>query len=159
MSPREQIEQDFKDAFKERRADEISTLKMLKAALQNKEKEKQFLANKKENRAATAVLNDEEIVDVVSVEIKKLRDSITMFKQGGRDDLIEAAQKEIQTLLRYLPKQLTENEIKELAISAIQEIGASNIKDMGKVMALLTPKTKGMADNNLVSQIVKNLLS
>ncbi len=159
MSPREQIEQDFKDAFKERRTDELSTLKMLKAALQNKEKEKQFLANKKENGAATAVLNDEEIVDVVSVEIKKLRDSITMFKQGGRDDLIEAAQKEIQTLLRYLPKQLTENEIKELAISAIQEIGASNIKDMGKVMALLAPKTKGRADNNLVSQIVKNLLS
>lgn len=159
MSLKEQIEQDFKDAFKERRADELSTLKMLKAALQNKEKEKQFLASKREGIIVSIVLNDQEIIEVVSAEIKKLRDSIAMFKQGRRDDLVEAAQKEIEILLRYLPKQLTENEIKELAISVIQETRANNIKDMGKVMALLVPKIKGKADNSLVGEIVKNLLS
>lgn len=155
---KEKIEQDFKAAFKEKRGAELSTLKMLKAALLNKEKDKQFQESKKGGDSKPATLTDDEILGVVSAEVKKLRDSIVLFKQGNRNDLADAARQEIETLLRYLPVQMADDEIKKLVALAVTQTGAASVKDMGKVMAALMPQIKGRADGTLVSRLVKEAL-
>jgi uncharacterized protein YqeY len=156
---KEKIEQDFKSAFKEKREAELSTLKMLKAALLNKEKEKQYQESKAGGKSSPAVLTDDEIIGVVGADIKKLRDAITLFEQGGRVDLVKQNQAEIETLMRYMPAQMGEAEVKKLVQDAIKESGATCVKEMGKVMAVLMPKVKGKADSTLVSRLVKEALS
>jgi hypothetical protein len=157
---KDKINDDYKRAFKEKREGELSVLKMLKAAVLNKEKDKEFAANKAgEDVAAAIMLSDEEILDVVSSEIKKLRDSLALFEKGGRNDLADRAKSEIEILLRYLPEQLGEDEIKKLVAGAIAQTGAVTVKDMGKVMGILMPKVKGKADTGLVSKLAKEALS
>lgn len=153
------IDDDFKAAFKAKDEAVVSVLKMLKAAILNKTKDKEFLFNKQGKDIAQATLGDEEIVDVVSAEIKKLRDSLALFDRGGRVDLAEGAKAEIAILMRYLPEQLSEDEIKKLVSEAVAQSGAATVKDMGKAMALLMPKVKGKADTGLVSKLVKEALS
>lgn len=155
---KEKINEDFKLAYKEKREAELSVLKTLKAGMLNKEKEKIFQASKSGHDIAQEILGDEEIIDVISSEIKKLRDAIVLFEQGGRTDLVLKNQQEINILMRYLPAQLGEEEIKELVAKAVTESGAASIKDMGKVMGVLMPKVKGRADNALVSKLVKDSL-
>ncbi len=155
---KDKINEDFKIAFKEKRDREVSVLKMLKAAFLNKEKEKEYQTNKAGKDAALAALTEEEMTGVVASEVKKLRDSLAMFEQGGRADLAEGAKKEIEILLRYLPEQLTEDELKKLVAEAVAQSGAQTAKDMGKVMAALMPKVKGKADSSLVSRLVKETL-
>jgi len=156
---KEKIETDFKSAFKEKRQSELSTLKMLKAAVLYKEKDKQYQECKKGGDSKPVALTDDEIIGVVGAEVKKLRDSIALFEQGGRADLAKLAQGEIETLMRYMPAQMNEAEVKELVALAVKESGAACIKDMSKVMAALMPKVKGKADGTLVSRLVKEALS
>ena len=155
---KEKIDADFKSAFKEKREAELSTLKMLKSSLLYKQKDKQFQESKKGASATDAVLTDDEIVGVIAGEVKKLRDSIALFTQGGRADLAKLAQGEIETLMRYMPQQFGEAEVKKLVDDAVKESGATCIKDMSKVMAVLMPKVKGKADGTLVSRLVKEAL-
>ena len=155
---KDKINEDFKAAFKEKKEVQISVLKMLKAAILNKEKDKEYQINRLGKDSALAALAEEEIIDVISSEIKKMRDSLALFIQGGRKDLAESAKLEIDVLLRYLPEQLTEEEVKALVAAAVAESGAASIKDMGKVMALLMPKVKGRADSGLVGKLVKEAL-
>jgi uncharacterized protein YqeY len=155
---KDKINEDFKNAFKEKREGELSVLKMLKAAILNKEKDKEFQANKTGKDIVTAAITEEDILDVITSEIKKLRDSLAMFEKGGRADLASQAKNEIEILLRYLPQQLTEDEIKKMVSEAIAQAGAQTIKDMGKVMGILAPQIKGKADNGLVGKIVKEVL-
>jgi len=156
---KDKINDDYKRVFKEKREGEVSVLKMLKAAVLNKEKDKEFAANKAGESIAAAALSDEEILDVVSSEIKKLRDSLALFEKGGRNDLADRAKSEIEILLRYLPEQLGEDEIKKLVAGAIAQTGAGTVKDMGRVMGILMPKIKGKADSGLVGKMVKEALS
>lgn len=155
---KEKINGDFKTAFKEKRETEVSVLKMLKAALFNKEKDKEYQLNKQGKDIAQAALTEDEIIGVVAAEIKKLRDSIALFEKGGRADLAGKAKNEIDILSRYLPEQLGENEVKKLVAEAVSQTGAASIKDMGKVMAQLMPKVKGKADAGMVSRLVKEAL-
>jgi hypothetical protein len=155
---KEKIETDFKAAFKEKREAELSTLKMLKAAVLYKEKDKQYQDNKKGGDSKPAVLTDDEIIGVVGAEIKKLRDSIVLFEKGGRNDLAKPAAQEIETLMRYMPAQMGEAQVRQLVEEAVKESGATCAKEMGKVMAVLMPKVKGRADGTLVSRLVKEAL-
>ncbi len=155
---KEKINEDFKSAFKEKREVELSVLKNLKAALLNKEKENQFQASKAGKDIAQAVLADDDIIGVVSAEVKKLRDAITLFEQGGRADLVVQNKSEIEVLMRYLPVQLGEDEIKKIVTEAVAASGAASVKDMGKVMGVLMPQVKGKADSSLVSKLVKEAL-
>lgn len=155
---KEKINEDFKTAFKEKKESEISTLKMLKAALSSKEKDKEY-QTKKTGGQTIIELTDEDIVGVVCAETKKLRDSLALFEKGGRADLADNAKKEIEILSRYLPEQLNEEEIKKLVDEAIAVTGAQTIKDMGKVMGILMSKVKGRADSGLVGKLVKEHLS
>ena len=102
--------------------------------------------------------NEEDVMSVVQKEAKQRRDSIEEFTKAGRQELADKEQKELEILQKYLPEQLSEEEIKKLVDEAISQTGASNISDMGKVMGALMPKIKGKADGSLVSKIVKESL-
>ena len=105
------------------------------------------------------MLSDEEIVNVIFSEIKKRKESILEFEKGKREDLVEKTQKEIEILKKYLPEQLSEEDIRKLVKEIITKTGAKDLKDMGKVMGQLIPKVKGKAEGSLVSKIVKELLT
>lgn len=162
---KKKIYEDLKSALREKKDVEVSVLRMLNSAIINREKEKRYkiskekLILKEEDLEKESRLNDEEIIEVISSEIKKRKEAILEFEKGKRKDLAEKENKEIEVLQKYLPKQLTEEEIKKLAQEIIEEIKAKEIKDMGKVMAELMPKVKNKADGSLVSKIVKELLS
>ena len=128
---------------------------MLLASIITKEKEKKY----KEKLEGDAKLLDEEIIEVVSSEIKKRKDAIALYIQGKRPELAEREQKEIDILKKYLPEQLSADELRKLVEESIAKTGASEIKDMGKVMADLNPKIKGKSDGGEVSKIVKELLA
>ena len=133
----------------------VGTLRLLLASIITKEKEKKY----KEKLEGDAKLLDEEIIEVVSSEIKKRKDAIALYIQGKRPELAEREQKEIDILKKYLPEQLSADELRKLVEESIAKTGASEIKDMGKVMADLNPKIKGKSDGGEVSKIVKELLA
>ncbi len=146
MSLKETLLQDMKTAMKEKDTIRKNTVQLIRSGVLQIEKDKQI------------ELDDDGVLDVIAKELKKRRDSLPDFEKSGRADLIENLNKEIEVLLGYLPKQLTEDEIKEIVASAVAESGATTMKDMGKVMELVTPKVKGRADNKIVSGFVKELL-
>jgi uncharacterized protein YqeY len=154
MELKEKIRLNLNSALKEKRTLEVLVLRQILAAILNKEKEKRFKA--KEERDIQ--LTDEEVIEVISSEAKKRRESIFEFEKGKRQDLVEKEKKELEILEKYLPEQLPEEEIRKLIKEAIEKTDAKEIKDMGKVMAELMPKIKGKAGGTLVSKIVKESL-
>lgn len=147
MTIKEKIQEDWKNALKSKDKQTASVLSLAKSALLYAEKE------------AQAPLPEDRVIDILAKEVKMRRDARVEFEKGGRQDLVDQGDFEIQTLLRYLPKQLEENEIKDLVTETAEEIGADSMKDMGKLMAALKPKVTGRADSKLVSAFVKNYLS
>lgn len=142
-----QIEQDLINALKSHDETKSSTLKLLKSAIKNKE-----IALGKD-------LEEAETQEIVAKEIKQRRDSIAQYQQGGRQDLVQKEQAELDILQSYLPEQLSEAKIIKLVDEAIAKTNAASPSDMGKIMAALMPLVKGKADGSLVSQIVKNMLN
>ena len=159
------ISQNLKIALKEKREIEVSVLRMLLAAILNKEKEKRYRLNKekpdldKEELEKEGQLTEEETISIVSIEAKKRKESIIAFERGERKDLAEKEKKELDILKKYLPEQLSEQELTKIIQGVIKETGAKEIKDMGKVMKEVMPKVKGRAEGGLASKIVKELLS
>ncbi|MEK9135180.1 MAG: GatB/YqeY domain-containing protein [Patescibacteria group bacterium] len=149
------IQEDLNLALKGKKELEVSVLRLVLAAVLSKEKDKRF----KSGKAEDVLLTDEELIDVISSEIKKRREAVELYIRGNRPELAEKEKKEITILQKYLPEQLAEEEIKKLVGEAIAKTGAKEIKDMGKVMAELMPKVKGKSDSSLVSRLVKELLS
>ena len=149
MSLKEQLTADMKDAMKAKEAGKrrLSVIRLVRGAVRQLE-----IDGKKE-------LSDEDVLGVISKEVKQRRDSIEDFKKGGRDDLVAEAEAEIAILMGYLPQQLSEDEVRSLVQEAIAVSGATSPKDMGKVMKELMPKVKGRADGKLVNGIVKEHLA
>jgi uncharacterized protein YqeY len=146
MSLKERLQEDWKAAMKTRNSFRASVINMARAAVLYQEK------------TYGSLLNDEAVINVLSKEVKQRRDAIIEYEKGNRQDLVDQANNEIQILLEFLPQQLTEDEIKEIIVNAVREVGAVSIKDMGKLMTVVMPKLKGRADGKLVNQIVKNIL-
>ena len=146
MGLRDQIDIDIKSAMKSGAKDKVSALRMLSAALKNKQIEKR------------APLVDGEIVDTVRSLIKQRRDSIEQFAKGGRQDLVDKEAAEVAVLEVYLPQQMAREEIEKIVRDVIAQTGAQGAKDMGKVMKALVPLLAGRADNKLVSELVKSSL-
>lgn len=146
MGLREQIDGDIKGAMKSGAKDKVSTLRMLSAALKNKQIEKR------------APLTDSEIVDTVRSLIKQRKDSIEQFAKGGRQDLVDKETAEVAVLEVYLPQQMSREEVEKTVREVIAQTGAQGAKDMGKVMKALLPLLAGRADNKLVSELVKSSL-
>ena len=161
MPLKEKIQEDLKVSLKARDQVRSLTLRMLLAAMVNKEKEslRQTQAVQGSRRGKDEELSDEEIQAVVSSEAKKRREAKEAFLKGERPELAKKEEAELEVLLFYLPEQLTEEQIRTLVKEAIQNTGAATVKDMGKIMEELAPKTKGKADGAMVANIVKALLT
>jgi len=161
---KQKIQQDLTAALKEKKELELSVLRMLNAAIINKEKEKRYKISKvktelgEEELEKESGLSEDEVLEIIFSEIKKRKEAALLFEKGKRMDLSEKERAEAKILEKYLPEQLSEEEIKKLAKEAIGKTGAAEIKDMGKVMAELMPKLKGRADGSLVSKVVKEIL-
>ena len=148
MSLKTQLMDDMKAAMKAKEAgkQKLAVIRMVRSAIRQAE-----INGKKE-------LNDNDIIALISKEVKMRKDSIDEFEKGGRQDLVDQTQAEIAVLMPYLPEQLSEDEVKALVQEAISVTGATTPKDMGKVMGVLMPKVKGRADGKMVNTIVKELL-
>ena len=146
MSLAEQITQDFKEAMRGKDELRLSCLRMLKTAIKNKQVEK------------GRELKDEEIQSVISSLVRKGKEAAAEFSKGGRQDLAEKEEQEIQVFYKYLPQQLGEEEIEAVLRDVISETNATSQKDMGRVMKAAMSKLAGKADGKLVSGIAKRLL-
>ncbi|MEW5908134.1 MAG: GatB/YqeY domain-containing protein [Patescibacteria group bacterium] len=158
---KEKIASDFKESFKSKDEIRLSVLKLLQSEIKNAEIAKRTKLSKdgESDLEAKSQLNDEEILQVISREIKKRKDAVDLYEKGGRSELAEKEKKEIAILSDFLPEQLSEDQIRDLVKGAIEQSGAKNIKEIGKVMSILMPKIKGRADGALVNKIIKKLLS
>lgn len=147
MSLKEQLSADLKQSMKDKDIIVKSTIILVRAAILQFEKD-----NKVE-------LIDEDIIGIISKQVKQRRDALEEFKKADRQDLIDQTTKEIEILTKYLPQQLSEEEVKIIVLSAIQEVDATSMKDMGKIMAVVMPKIKGRADGGIVNKLVKESFS
>lgn len=160
---KEKLSQDQKDALKAGDAQRRSVIGMVLSAVKNREFDKRAKLSKDIQDVAelekAAVLTDEEVIEVISSEIKKRKDSISQFEAGGRPELAESEKKEIEILSSYMPEQISEDELRNIIKAVISETGASGMKDMGKVIGVVMPKVKGRADGQVVSSLVKEILA
>lgn len=147
MDVRQDIASEMVKAAKTKDKEKLSALRMIKAALHNKEID------------LKGDLKDEDVLQVLSSMVKQRRDSIEQFKNGGRMDLAEKEERELEIIHGFMPEQLSEEDIKKEIETAIAEADAVSIRDMGKVMKILIPKLTGKADGKAVSDLVKKTLS
>ena len=148
MSLQERLVAEMKDAMRSGHRMKVSVIRMLRAAVKNREIEK----------GKAYSLGDPEIWEVISSSIKQRRDAVEQFSKGGRQDLAQKEQDEISILKTFMPEPLTQEELIHKAKSVIQETGAQGPKDMGKVMKVLIPQVVGRVEGATVSQVVKDLL-
>jgi hypothetical protein len=153
MSLKERIAEDLKRAMKTGDRARTSTLRMVRSRILEAEVERRG------DKGRDYELQDAEVVQVLSSYAKQRRDSIEAFRRGGREDLAAREEAELALLGDYLPEQLSEDGIRDLARKAIAETGARMASDLGKVMAKLMPQVQGAADGKLVNRIVRELLA
>lgn len=147
MSLKERIAEDMKSALKEGRKTELATLRTIRAAILEFEKQK-----------VGAELAADDEIDLLSKAAKKRREAIEQYTQAGRNDLAETEQQELDIIAKYLPAQLTDEELEAMAADAIEKTGAKEPKDFGKVMGIVMKSAKGKADGSKVQEVVKRLL-
>ncbi|ENH97512.1 hypothetical protein J416_05858 [Gracilibacillus halophilus YIM-C55.5] len=143
-----QLNQDMKQAMKDKDKPKLNVIRMVKSALQN-----EAIKLQKDD------LNEEEELTVLARELKQRKDSLQEFQDAGRDDLVENLQHEIQVIQAYMPTPLTDDELDEVVKETIKEVQAESKQDMGKVMGALMPKVKGKADGTKVNQVVQKHLT
>ncbi|XWN36735.1 MAG: GatB/YqeY domain-containing protein [Balneola sp.] len=151
MALKEQILDELKTAMKAKDKDRLQVLRSLKAKLQEKE-----IAERKDGEAT---LTEEQAIAVLMKAAKQRKESITQFEEGGREDLAEKEKSELAIIEEYLPKMLSEDEVREVVSKKIVDLGAEGPQDMGKVMGPIMGMLKGKADGGLVSKVVKEELS
>ncbi|EJS72342.1 hypothetical protein CN425_12260 [Bacillus cereus] len=147
MSLLGRLNDDMKQAMKNKQKEKLTVIRMVKAALQN------------EGIKLQHTLTEEEELTVLAREVKQYKDSLLEFKKAGREDLVDKLQSEIQILSAYLPEQLTEEDLVDVIKQVISEVGATSKADMGKVMTAVMPKVKGKTDGSLVNKLVIQLLA
>lgn len=147
MSILDRLNEDMITAMRAKEKERLTTIRMLKSAIQNEEIE---LGRK---------LDEEEEVTILSREKKQRLESFEEFKKAGRDDLTEKLEKELALVDHYLPEQLSDEEVKEIVAQTVEEVGAESMQDMGKVMSAVMPKITGRADGGKINQLVRELLS
>jgi len=146
MSLAEKLEQDMKESLKNKEESRLSTIRLLRSQIKNREIDKK------------AALTDEEIIEAIQKEIKQRREIIPDMERASRQDLIKQVNEEIAILEGYLPAQLSPQELKQIVDEVVKEVGASSPRDMGKVMGALMSRVKGKADGKMVSELVKACL-
>ncbi|MCI5604053.1 MAG: GatB/YqeY domain-containing protein [Clostridia bacterium] len=147
MSLKDKLKDDLKSAMKEKDAVRKNVVQLIKSGVLQIEKDKQI------------TLDDEGVLDVIAKQLKQRRDSLPDYEKSGREDLIAQLKREMELLMEYLPAQLTHEELEAIVKEAVETTGAVSIKDMGKVMAAVMPKTKGRADGKEINAIARGLLN
>ena len=147
MSLKEQLMDDLKAAMKDKDTVRKNAVQMVRASVLQVEKDNKI------------TLDDEGVIEVVAKEVKKRKDVLPEYEKSGRQELIEELNREIEVLMAYLPAQMSDEEVEALVIEAICQTEAKTMKDIGKVMAVIMPKTKGKADGKVINQFVKKHLS
>ena len=147
LALKEKLMEDLKLSMKDKDTVRKNTVQSVRAAIKQVEVD---------NRVE---LSDDDIIGVTAKEAKKRKDVLPEYEKSGRTDLIDELKMEIEILMGYLPSQLTKEELGEIVKNAIAEVGASSMKDMGKIMANVMPKIKGRADGGMVNAIAKELLN
>lgn len=147
MTLTDQLRNDMKTAMKARDKDTLSVIRMIRASVKNKEIER------------GTELSDTEVTEIIARELKQRNDSLQEFEKAKRSDLVAQTKQEIEILKRYLPEQLTEDELRQMIKETIQTVGARSKADLGKVMAALMPKVKGRADGKQVNRLVQEELN
>lgn len=147
MSLKDKLMDDLKSAMKDKDTIRKNAVQMVRASVLQVEKDNKI------------TLDDEGVIDVVVKEVKKRKDVLPEYEKSGRQELIEDLNREIEVLMAYLPQQMSEEEIEALVVDAIAQTEAKSMKDIGKVMAVIMPKTKGKADGKVINQFVKKHLS
>lgn len=148
MSLLGRLNDEMKQAMKNKEKEKLTVIRMLKAAMQNES-----------IKAGGRDLTEEEELTVLSREVKQRKDSLHEFEKAGREDLVAKIQTELTYVNEYMPEQLSEEDVSAIVDETIAETGASAKADMGKVMAALMPKVKGKADGSLVNRLVQQKLS
>ncbi|MGM0889622.1 MAG: GatB/YqeY domain-containing protein [Bacillota bacterium] len=147
MSLLERLNNDMKQAMKNKEKDKLSVIRMLKASIQN-----EALKQRQD-------LTDDEELTVLSRELKQRKDSLQEFENAGRSDLVDKVRTELVYVEAYMPQQLSEEDISNIVNETILEVNATSKADMGRVMGALMPKVKGKADGSLVNKLVQQHLS
>ena len=147
MTLKDQLNEAMKAAMKARDNLRLSAVRMVRAAITNREID------------SRTELDDHAVIDVISTLAKQRRESIRMYREGNRLELAEKEELELSVLLEFLPTQLSTEEIDSLIMQAIQDVEAHGVKDMGRVMKAITPRTAGKADGKVVSDAVRRLLA
>lgn len=143
----DQLNQDMKDAMRNKDKQRLSVIRSVKASIQNES------INKGEE------LTDDEILTILNREMKQRNESLQEFEQANRDDLVEKTKADIDILTEYMPSQLSDEDLQFVVNETIQEVGAQSKADMGKVMGAIMPKVKGRADGSKIKQIVEQSLT
>ena len=146
MAIKDKLQDDLKDAMRQKDTIRKNVVQLIKAGV---------LQVEKDNKVT---LDDEGVLAVIAKQLKQRRDSLPDYEKSGRDDLIAQLKREMELLMEYLPAQLTREELTEIVKNAIAETGASTVKDMGKIMAAVMPKTAGRADGKEINLIARELL-
>ncbi len=146
----ETISKDMVNAMKSKDKDTLGTLRLLKSAIDL------YLVNNKLDRNNAS---DEVVIDVVSKQVKTHRESIEEFKKGNRQDLIDNLNREIELLSKYLPEQLSSEELENIVNEVFNEVNPASVKDMGAIMKVITPLVKGKADMREVNALIKDKLN
>ncbi len=147
MSLRSRLDEDLKQAMRDKNVARRDVLRYLRSEIHNQE-----IATQK-------ALNDDGIQTVLVKQAQQRRDSIEAFREAGRSDLVDNEETGLAIVMEYLPQQMTPDEIKELALSVVEEVGAAGPGDMGKVMGAIVPRTRGRANGREVSQVVREILA
>ena len=151
MSIKEKILEDLKAAMKAKKADELRVLRSLKSKILEKEIS--------ERKGGEGTINDEQVIEVLMKAAKQRKESIEQFEKGGRNDLAQKEADELEVIENYLPKMMSDDEVREAVKNQIEKMGASTMADMGKVMGAMMGRLKGKAEGSVVSRIVKEELS
>ncbi len=146
MSLKDRLLEDMKAAMKQKDVVKKNTVQMTRAAILQVEKDNKI------------TLDDDGVIDVISKEVKKRKSVLPEYEKSGRQDLIDVLNREAEILQSYLPEQMSEQELENIVKQTIEDVGASGMKDMGKVMAAIMPKVRGRADGNAVNGFVKKCL-
>jgi len=146
LSLLDSINQDLKSAMINKDVTVRDTIRMLLADIKRYEIDER------------AEADDAVISNLINKNVKQRRDSIEQFQEGGREDLVAREQEQLEVILKYLPEQLSDDEIKDLVQKAITELSVESMKDMGKLMGYLKPKLEGKTDMSIVSKLVKDLI-
>ncbi len=146
MSLKERLLEDMKNAMKDKDVIKKNTVQMARAAILQVEKDNKI------------TLDDDGIIDIIAKEVKKRREALPDFEKSGRQDLIDNLKAEVDVLLQYLPQQLTEEELEVIVRQAIQDTGATTVKDTGRIMQAVMPQVKGRTDGKMINLIIKKFI-